>query len=276
MIGLIVWTTPENKKGMKVQMCGILHMRFAAVEIPRGTKTPEAVLRRRVRTAAKRLQKAGVIQTVLPEEFPYVQQLEKQGLRPVSTLGLRRQLAADWVHAVMAERQLPPGSTRLAVTAGQMTGELVRTVTELSLRNRYVLLDVPYGGEELCRQLRREYGVSLVLGPDRDQVEEAEVLVLFDERQDLKQENAVVLPLYKETEVPLPPLVLPPALEEQLPEGVNRAQLLAALQEAGALRPGQITLGRDAGDAKSAGKMGGSPTGKGGILKRKGSRPPPK
>jgi len=40
----------------------------------------------------------------------------------------------------------------------------------------------------------------------------------------------------------LPGLLLPPALERQLPQGVDRVSLLAALQEAGALKPGQITL----------------------------------
>ena len=44
----------------------------------------------------------------------------------------------------------------MAVCAAQMTGELVRTVTELALRHRYVLLDLPYGGEDHCRQLRKE------------------------------------------------------------------------------------------------------------------------
>jgi hypothetical protein len=244
MIGLILWTTPENKKGMKVRERGILHMRFAAVEIPKGPKTPEAVLRRRVTAAAKRLQRSGVVRAVLPPDFAYLPQLEKCGVRPISTLALRRQLAADWACTAMEKRNLPAGSTKLAVVSRQLTGELVRTVTELSLRNRYVLLDLPYGGEELCRQLRREYGVSLLLGPGKEQLEAAEVLLLFDEREDLDRKNQVVLCLFEGAKDPLPPLVLPPALEEQLPGGADRTQLLAALQEAGALRPGQIALGR--------------------------------
>ena len=119
-----------------------------------------------------------------------------------------------------------------------MTGELVRTVTELSLRHRYVLLDVPYGGEELCRRLRREYGVSLLLGPDREQLEGADALVLFDPRADLRRRDGVTLPLYDEA-APMGGVSLPPALEERLPEGAGRGQLLAALVEAGVLRLGQ-------------------------------------
>ena len=137
---------------------------------------------------------------------------------------------------------LSPGNAKVAVAGSQLTGELVRTVTELSLRNRYVLLDLPYGGEELCRQLRREYGVTLLLSPAKEQLEGADVLLLFDRREDLKP-GGVVLPLYEGAQTPLPPLLLPPAMEERLPAGADRGQLLAALREAGALRPGQITVG---------------------------------
>lgn len=71
----------------------------------------------------------------------------------------------------------------------QLSGELVRTVTELALGNRYVLLDVPYGGDTLANQLRREYGVSLLLSPTRQQMEEADVLVLFAARTDLRRRD---------------------------------------------------------------------------------------
>ena len=133
-----------------------------------------------------------------------------------------------------------PG-TQVAVSAQKMTPEVVRTVTELALRHRYVLADLPRGGEELCRRLRRDYGVSVQLGPDREQLERAEALVLFDPREDLQPQGAVVLELYRE-DVPLPELELPPALEDQLPAGVSRGTLLAALEEGGVLRYGQITV----------------------------------
>ena len=106
-----------------------------------------------------------------------------------------------------------------------------------------MLLDLPYGGEELCRQLRREYGVSLLLGPSKEQLEGAEALVLFDFRTDLTLGNPVALRLFDESQA-LPPLSLPPQLEEQLPQGADRGQLLAALREAGVLRREQIVLGK--------------------------------
>ncbi len=242
MIGLMVWTPAEKgKRTVRLEERTVLHMRFAWAALSRGPRTPEAVLRRRVAAAAKRLHRMGVNRAVLPPAFPYGAQLEKYGIRPVSTLALRRRVAADWVRAALAERELPVGGARVAVSAAQLTGEAVRTVTELALRHRYVLLDLPGGGEELCRQLRREYGVSVLLGPSKEQMEEAEALVLFDPRTDLAAKNPVVLTLYGE-EAPLPALALPPALEEQLPDGADRGQLLAALQEAGVLKPGQMAV----------------------------------
>lgn len=243
MIGLLFWKEPQGGIPLRTVTLAersILRTRFLCAEIARGPRTAEMTLRRRAGTAARRLRRAGVTRVVLPERFAWGAQLERQGLRPVSTLSLRRRLAADWVRGALAEAGVSPAGARVAVSAAQMTGELVRTVTELSLRHRYVLLDVPYGGEELCRRLRREYGISLLLGPDRPQLEAADALVLFDPRTDLRRTGGVTLPLYDEA-APMGALSLPPALEEQLPEGADRGQLLAALLEAGALRPGQVS-----------------------------------
>ena len=159
MIGMLIWKEPgKREKAVAVKERSILRVRFWCAEVLRGPKTPEAVLRRRVAAAGKRLRKQGVTRVVLPEEFAYGPQLEKWDLHPVSTLGLRRAIAADWVRWFLAEQGTPAAGARVAVSAEQLTGEVVRTVTELCLRCRYVLLDLPYGGEELSRQLRREYG----------------------------------------------------------------------------------------------------------------------
>ena len=245
MIGMLTWTPAAGglrQKSVTLEARNLFHMRVAWTTVARGPRTPEAVTRRRVLTAAKRLRRAGVTRVVLPEGFSYGAQLEKCGVAPVSTLPLRRALAADLTRTAMAARYLSGGSARVAVVGDQLSGELVRAVTELALGHRYVLVDVPYGAEALAAQLRREYGVSLLLSPAREQLEEADVLVLFAARTDLRRKNPVVLPLYDET-APLPPLLLPPALEDQLPQGLQRPQLLAALVGGGVLRCGQITVG---------------------------------
>lgn len=240
MVGLITWAEPKRGgRSIRLEEEIVLRMRFLQAEI---VKSPHpAVLRRRVTAAGKKLRKRGVTQVVLPEGFG--EPPGKCGLRPVSTLALRRAIAADWVRWGLAEKEKPVSGARVAVVAASLTGEVVRTVTELCLRHRYVLLDLPYGGEELCRQLRREYGVSLLLGPSRDQLEGAEALVLFDRRTDLTLTNPVTLRLWDEGQA-LPPLTLPPQLEEELPQGADRGQLLAALRETGILRREQIVLGK--------------------------------
>ena len=114
---------------------------------------------------------------------------------------------------------------------------MVRTVTELALRHRYLILKVPFGGEELCRRLRREYGVSIVLNPETER-EPASVHMAFDPTE---AQGGGFLPLYDES-LPLPRLLLPPEVEARLPEGLDRGQLLSVLWRTGALRPGQVSV----------------------------------
>ena len=118
-----------------------------------------------------------------------------------------------------------------------LSGEVVRTVTELALRHRYLILKVPFGGEELCRRLRREYGVSIVLNPETER-EPASVHMAFDPTE---AQGGGFLPLYDES-LPLPRLLLPPEVEARLPEGLDRGQLLSVLWRTGALRPGQVSV----------------------------------
>lgn len=247
MFGILIWAPPERGKRQKTVEVAermLLHTRFTCVYVLRGPRTPETVIRRRVASAARKFQRLGIRRVVLPEAFSYEALLARREVEPVDTLTLRRELATELVRRGLEDRRLSGGG-RVAVSADAMSAELVRTVTELALRCRYVLLDVPFGGEELAGRLRREYGVSLLLAPDRAQLESAEALVLFAPRTDLRRGNPVVIEAYRGSSAPLPPLLLPPALEEQLPVGCCRPQLLAALRESGALRPGQISLGRD-------------------------------
>jgi len=240
MIGILGWKERRKKEGaVTVGECSVLHMRFLRAEVLREESTPELLLRRRALHALRKLRGQGVTRVILPEDFLWKELLERAGVRPVSTLPLRRLLAADWAAAELGERGIPAGSARVAVAADRLTGEAVRTVTELVLRYRHVLLDIPRGGEELSRQLRREYGAALQLISAREQLEEADAAVLFDPRE--MAGGRVCLRLYEESQ-PMPSLLLPPLLEGQLPVGAARLAILSVLWEAGMLKPGQITL----------------------------------
>ena len=235
MIGFVAWT--EEKAPRRAGDAAILRMRFLEVRLLRRKSTPAAVLRRRAAAAAKRLQKLGVTHAVFPEAFPYEAVFEKYGVFPVEVTRLYRSIAGEWLRAEFAAREIS-GASKLAVCADRLTGELVRMVTELCLRYRYVLLDVGEGGEELARQLRREFGVSLLLRPDAGQLESAEALLLFAPRPGLR--CAVTLPLYDGAPAPQNVTRSLPSLEERTPPGCRRDQLFAALCAAGALRPEQI------------------------------------
>ena len=238
MVGLLLWKTEKRERAVTVGERNVLRLRVMCAEILRTPKTTETLLRRRITAAGRRLRKLGITRVILPEDFPFWALLEKLGLQPVSTVSLRQALAADWVGWLLSERGAVGAA--VAVCADRLTGDVARTVTELALRHRYVLLDLPYGGEQLCHRLRREYGVSLLMSSSAEQLEQAEALVLFAPRADLHREDA--LRLYDER-TPLPGLTLPPPLEEGLPPGVNRGQLLSALREAGVIRPGEILVG---------------------------------
>ena len=246
MIGYVNWTSRMEKRLRKqpaLREIVVLNMRMLQLQLPRGGRTPEALARRRCRAGARALQRLGVTRAVFEEDFPYLDEFARRGILPVDPLPLLRSLAAPWTQAVMAEKGLSPHRAVIAVAGDRLSGELTRAVTELCLRNRYVQLSVPYGGENLCRELRREYGVSLVLTERKEQLETADVLVLFQPREDLARCNKVVLDLSgRSAGEPVPTLRLPDELEARLPRGCSRVQLFAALTSAGALRPGQIEI----------------------------------
>lgn len=235
MVGLLQWREAGRRPlPIRIREASVLHTRFLRAELPRGPRTPETVLRRRVRQAGKRLLRNGAERVVLPTDVPKAWLPE--GLRPVGTLPLRRALAADWCGALLRLRGADVRDARVLVTANALSGEVVRTVTELALRHRYLLLEVPYGGEELCRRLRREYGVSVLLHPADG--ETAAIQLAFDPAE---RRGDTLLPLYDEG-FPMPALLLSPETEMRLPEGADRAQLLSVLWEHGALRPGQLSV----------------------------------
>lgn len=233
MVGLLQWRDGGRRpRPVRLRESSVLHTRFLCAELPRHTGMSARAAERRVRQAGKKLLRQGVERVVLPTDVSAAALPE--GLRPVGTLPLRRALAADWCGALLRLRGTDPDGARVLVTADALSAEVVRTVTELALRHRYLLLEVPYGGEELCRRLRREYGVSVLLAPE----ETADLQLAFDPAE---RRGKIFLPLYDET-FPMPRLLLSPELEARLPEGADRSQLLSVLWEQGALRPGQVSV----------------------------------
>ena len=249
MLGMILWKEGMGRRVEARERC-FLHVRFLCCELEAGKG--EAARRRRLIKGAKLLKKQGVRELILPEGVDGGF-LEDLGLRPLPTLPLRRMLSADWLKMELEARGAAPAKSRVAVVGESLSGELVRAVTALSLQYRYVLLSLKEGGEQLAKHLRREYGVALQLAPTQEQPKEAEGALLFAPCDWALPAGKPTLRLYGEEDT-LPPLALPPALEEQLPRGVDRGQLFAALLRAGVLRPGQLSLLRREESAPPTGK----------------------
>lgn len=216
-----------------VETVRILDLPFVRLTVPEG-KNP-FLMRWMLRQGARALRRQGIQQAVFPAEYRFRELLEKEGIFPVSTRKLREEIAAEWISQILRSRGMGAAQTTVAVEAELLSAEVVRTVTELSLRHRYVYLLVPRGGEILARRLRREYGVSLQTSPGNG----ADVLVRFGEGSG--SGKILTLDVWDES-VPLPPLILPPNQEQALPAGAERGQLIAALRSSGALK--HISVGQ--------------------------------
>lgn len=173
---------------------------------------------------------------VFPVDFPYTELFLRQGVAPVETLPLRRTLAAPLTRRRLEALGRSPTEAVVGLSGARMSRELWEAARTLALSYRYVLLDAP-GGEDLARELRREYGISLLLRPSADQLERADALLLFASRRDLTGENPILYTLYPGGEGGRGrlPLALPPALGDQAEPNCDREQLAAALYAQGAV-----------------------------------------
>lgn len=193
----------------------------------------------RARQGARMLRESGVRSAVFPVDFPYTTLFIRQGVLPVDTLPLRRLLAAPLTRRRLEEGGFLPTQAVAAVSSDRVIREVTDCAKALALSYRYVLLSVRGDAGPFARNLRREYGISLLLDPSPDQLDRADALVLFSPRTDLTLNNPILYTLYPGGEAGRGrlPLCLPPALAEQAEANCDREQLAAALHAMGALPP---------------------------------------
>lgn len=239
MYGYVEWT--DEVRRVTASEREILRQRFYCVKIPGKKGTPAFLLRRRSAAAAGKLQKAGVIRAVFPVEFPWMSEFAAMEIRPAEPWGLYRALAAELVQTRLAVccqtgKQIP-----VAVYARRITEDVRRTVTDLCVRNRYVILSSPERDDMFCRRLRREFGVPLVQTEDPVQLSKAAVLLRFS-GEVASQPGQEVIDLFPGGLPVSEVLMLAPELETRIPAGCDRLQMLAALYGGGILRPGQIQV----------------------------------
>lgn len=190
----------------------------------------------RASKAARQMREAGVRAAVFPVDFPYTALFIRQGIAPVDTLPLRRALAAPLVRRRLEALELSPTQAVVALSGERAGKELTEAAKALALSYRYVLLSVR-GGEEFARDLRREYGISLLLRPSVEQLDRADALLLFSPRGDLAGQNPIFYTLYPGGEAGRGrlPLHLPGALAGQLEPNCDFEQMAAALYSQGCL-----------------------------------------
>ena len=234
MLGYIAWGDGPKKPVLgERRLAGgrFMGLTMGDSAHPRG---PFAIAR--ARRAARRLQEAGVRRAVFPVDFPYTALFIRQGIAPIETLPLRRALAAPLTRRRLESLGRLPTEAVIGLYGERMSRELWDGARALAFSYRYVLLDAP-GGEDLARELRREYGISLLLRPSPDQLERADALLLFSPRKDLTGENPILYTLYPGGEAGRGrlPLVLPPALTDQVEPNCDQEQLAAALYVQGAV-----------------------------------------
>ena len=193
--------------------------------------------KRRVEQAVRQMREQGVRQAVFPVDFPYTAVFLRRGILPLDPLPLRRAVCAAYVMRRLNELQIPPERGVIAIGGEYLSREMRETATALAVAFRYVMLSVPEGGEELARELRRLYGISLLVKPGRDQLERADALVLFSPRSELSCENRVFCALYPGGEFTRGrvPVELMGEWTRSLPPNCDREQFAAALYAMGQL-----------------------------------------
>lgn len=191
----------------------------------------------RARKGARKLREAGVRSAVFPVDFPYMAMFIRQGICPVETLPLRRALAAPLTRQRLERLGLSSTQAVVAVSGDRAVREMADAAKALALSYRYVLLSVRCEMDEFSRNLRREYGISLLLKPSKEQLNRADALLLFSPRNDLTMENPILYALYPGGEAGRGrlPLCLPGTLANRLEPNCNHEQMAAALYAMGGL-----------------------------------------
>ena len=237
MVGYIIYG--DGPKKPELGTCQIAGAAFAALRMGEARRPNSPFALRRAAKGAAQLREAGVRHAVFPVDFPYTALFIHQGITPVDTLPLRRLLAAPLTRRRLENGGFQPTQAVAAVSGDRVIREVTDCAKALALSYRYVLLSVRGDAGPFARNLRREYGISLLLDPSPDQLDRADALVLFSPRTDLSLNNPILYTLYPGGEAGRGrlPLCLPPALAEQTEANCDREQLAAALYAMGALAP---------------------------------------
>ncbi len=249
MYGYLTLCAPEEKQRRAVR-CGvkpICGVRFYEVYVQRSRS--RFVEKRRLRRAARLMERAGVRRALFPEGFSETGLFESCGVQAAQDGYLRTVMAAEIARRMMDAQGFAPTETCVALIGDAMTPALRRTLMELALRVRYTLLSAGGGGGESCSVLRREYGVSVLRNAGEEQLRRADVVLTFGKASPCGKEGCLWLPFGEVTKAEgyenalrRVTCLASPAIEAALPDGCSRSALLSVLLELGAVRPNELEV----------------------------------
>lgn len=227
MIGRIAAAQGRAKR-IKILKEHILEMPVLLVQVP----VPWRL--RRVRRAARLLRRQGIARVLLPEDFPYRDQLEEWGIYPVETGEFCRRLAAPICLAALKQVDILPVDATVVLRGERVTRAMRMSALALCPQIKNLLIAAPTGGGGLQKELRREYGVPVL---EDGGARTPDVAVHF---APAAGEGKVVVDLSG----PFPSVetftfTLKSA---DLPEDCARLPLMAVLYETGRLDPGDIAV----------------------------------
>ena len=218
MLGELVYRKRGDGRPRRTDRCGLPVLEAA---VPVGGWRE----RGRVRSAARRLWRQGVVRVLAPPGFSHWDLLTERGMRGVDSVPFLRFYAGELALAALLREGVAPQRGTVALRGRRVDRDMVRAAEFLCPRVRELAVSARQGGEELSAWLRREYGMPV--RPDGEGITAA---VRFDETA--PSGGGVELALYG----PAPQLagICPraAALEEGDREDLP---LLAALWETGRL-----------------------------------------
>ncbi|MEG1577842.1 MAG: hypothetical protein RR336_03665 [Oscillospiraceae bacterium] len=194
--------------------------------------TPRISLRR-LKTAGKKLQRAGVTHLLVPPDFADWPSLTPYGLRPVPTENLLQALAAEIALCYLKKAGIPMEKAVVVLRGESVTAPLYAAAHRLSACLRYLSVETAGGSDALARSLWLEHGIAL--GPPGNHRDLT--LSFSPEKAPL---SAGTIPLYDSPPSPLGFTLNVPFLT--LPKDCERLPFLALLWDWGKLKPRDVEV----------------------------------
>ena len=165
MIGVLELTEGKGRKPAVAQE-RLLGLRCVRAAVPIPARMGEGRVRRRVEKGARALELAGARRVLTRPDFPYWEELRKNGLRPVEVEGFCQALAASLALAELGRRQIPPTRAAVTLSGPRVSRALLRAAEVLCPQVRCLTVDVPGEGERVASWLWKEYGAAVFSGGD--------------------------------------------------------------------------------------------------------------